>query len=209
MWKTQPSKTVVRKGCPEIFSLSRASQISRQYLLFRTIVVGCTPVSLSTSLCLIVSQAFFVNMCRPTRETFQGFCRGWTNSPNRGCGCARIRQMYIIVYIVKMVSFLSVMFANSSAIAPRSLEWLYDSGKLATLTLTTHLGQNVGSFLTWMIPSLLTIRSWNWSPDWQLVGWILFLLLSTLTEPLWMSVEKFVFKVGKALLVNVSYSFLL
>ena len=30
--------------------------------------------------------------------------------------------MYIIVYLVKMVSFLSVMFANSSAIAPRSLE---------------------------------------------------------------------------------------
>ena len=71
MWKTQPSKTVVRKGCPEIFSLSRASEISRQYLLFRTIVVGCTPVSLSTSLCLIVSLAFFVNMCRPTRETFR------------------------------------------------------------------------------------------------------------------------------------------
>ena len=160
MWKTQPSKTVVRKGCPEIFSLSRASEISRQYLLFRTIVVGCTPVSLSTSLCLIVSQAFFVNMCRPTRETFQGFCRGWTNSPNRGCGCARIIQMYIIVYLVKMVSFLSVMFANSSAIAPRSLEWLYDSGKLATLTLTTHLGQNVGSFLTWMIPSL-----WRSDPE--------------------------------------------
>ena len=68
--------------------------------------------------------------------------------------------MYIIVYLVKMVSFLSVMFANSSAIAPRSLEWLYDSGKLATLTLTTHLGQNVGSFLTWMIPSL-----WRSDPE--------------------------------------------
>ena len=132
MWKTQPPKTVGRKCCPEICSLSRASEISRQYLLFRTIinyycftgkeVVGWTPVSLSTSLCLIVSHAFFVNMCRPTRETFQGFCRGWTNSPNRGCGCSRIRQMYINVYLVKMVSFLSVMFANSSAIAPRSLE---------------------------------------------------------------------------------------
>ena len=89
-------------------------------------VVGCTPVGLSASLCLIVSHvqgtvishAFFVNMCRPARETFQPFCRNWTNSPNRGCGCARIRQMYINVYLVKMVSFLSVMFANPSVFAP-------------------------------------------------------------------------------------------
>ena len=114
-------------------------------------VLHCVSLSRKLSLLTCVDQ-----LERHSRVS----CRGWTNSPNRGCGCARIRQMYIIVYLVKMVSFLSVMFANSSAIAPRSLEWLYDSGKLATLTLTTHLGQNVGSFLTWMMPSL-----WRLDPE--------------------------------------------
>ena len=161
---TKCGKHNLQKGCPDIFSLSRASEISRQYLLFRTIVLrGKKSLGAHQSAwvlhCVSLSRMRFLLTCVDQLERHSSLC-GWTNSSNRGCGCARIRQMYIIVYLVKMVSFLSVMFANSSAIAPRSLEWLYDSGKLATLTLTTHLGQNVGSFLTWMIPSL-----WRLDPE--------------------------------------------
>ena len=151
---TKCGKHNLRKGCPDIFSLSRASEISRQYLLFRTIVLrGRKSLGAHQSAWVLhcVSLSRMLSLldvtCVDQLERHSSLC-GWTNSPNRGCGCARIRQMYIIVYLAKMVSFLSVMFANSSAIAPRSLEWLYDSGKLLTLTLTTHLGQNVGSFLT-------------------------------------------------------------